>query len=446
MDEIRNYSLSTPPENGPSTDSVGEHATEAEPRTPTCRLVRNEAALITRVEESIVDVLGWRPDQVLGSPPTALVHPDDLGRAVGAWFSMMDAPGSTHTWRGRFRTADGGWRWIEAQNTNRLDDPDDPGIFTVIRPSEADSLDLEEELRAREELIARLTDALPVGVFQIDRDRRMLFTNGRLHHILGTPPVVDLASQFAAVADHDRPRLEEAVEAALGGQEVDALELRFSVVVPHPDFTTTRVCEVNLRPLTNGAGAVSGVIGTVSDVTESVDLRRELELRASTDTLTGCMNRAAVFEFLDLALRASSGPHAGVGVIFVDLDRFKEINDRLGHAAGDQALLRAVERIRDAIRKGDALGRLGGDEFVVVCPTSESPEAVALVAQRISESIRTASAFESDPIELSASVGVAWTDRQDESPDALIARADSAMYQSKLEPSGTVVLAGPSDL
>ncbi len=420
---------------------MAEQRTEVESRTPTCRLVRNEAALITEVEESIVEILGWRPDQILGSPPTALVHPDDLARAVGAWFSMMNDPGSTQTWRGRFRTADGGWCWIEAHNTNRLDDPEDPGIFTVIRPAEADSLDLEEELRAREELIARLTDALPVGVFQVDRDRRLLFTNGRLHHILGTPPVSDLASQFSAVADDDRRQLNAAVEAALTGREVDGLELRFGVAVPHPDFASTRVCEVSLRPLTNGAGSVSGVIGTLSDVTESVDLRRELERRASIDTLTGCLNHAAIFESLDVALRANYGARVGVAAIFVDLDRFKEVNDRLGHAAGDQALLSAAERIRSAIRTGDVLGRIGGDEFLVVCPTAPSPDAAALVARRISESLRAPSPSVADQIQLSASVGVAWTDRPNESPDALIARADSAMYQSKLEDSGAIVLA-----
>jgi PAS domain S-box-containing protein len=123
--------------------TVKEQRNGAQSRTPTCHLVRNEAALITAVEESIVEILGWRPEQILGSPPTDLVHPDDLARAVAAWFSMMDAPGSTQTWRGRFRTADGGWTWIEAQNTNRLDDPDEPGIFTVLRPAEADLLDLE---------------------------------------------------------------------------------------------------------------------------------------------------------------------------------------------------------------------------------------------------------------------------------------------------------------
>lgn len=420
---------------------VGQQPTDAEPRTPTCRLVRNESAQFTEVEESIVEILGWRSDQVLGMPPTALVHPDDLARAVAAWFTMMDAPGSTQTWRGRFRTADGGWCWIEAHNTNRLDDPVDPGIFTVIRPAEADSLGLEEELRAREELIARLTDALPVGVFQVDRDRHMVFSNGRLHHILGTAPAADMASQFSAVADDDRRQLDAAVVAALAGREIDGLELRFGVVVPHPDFASTRVCEVSLRPLTNGAGSVSGVIGTLSDVTESVDLRRELELRASIDSLTGCLNRVAIFEMLERALRASGSSKSGVAAIFVDLDRFKEINDRLGHAAGDRALLSAAERIRSAIRTGDVLGRFGGDEFLVVCPTGPSPEAVAHVAQRIIESLQASGGSIADQMQLSASIGVAWTDRPDESPDVLIARADSAMYQSKLEGSGAIVLA-----
>ncbi len=423
---------------------MGERATEDEPRTPTCRLVRNEAALITGVEDSIVEILGWRPEQLVGSPPTDFIHPDDLARAVGSWFAMMNDPGSTRTWRGRFRTAEGGWCWIEAANTNRLDDPKDPGIFTVIRPSEANPLDLEEELRAREELIARLTDALPVGVFHIDRERRILFTNGRLHHILLTPPAVDVANQFSAVTDEDSQQLDTAVDTALAGGEVNGLELHFDVVVPHPDFASTRICEVNLRPLTDGAGSVSGVIGTLSDVTERVDLRRELEVRASTDTLTGCLNRAAVFELLDFALRSGSDSHLGVGVIFMDLDRFKEINDRLGHAAGDRALVSAAARIRGAIRAGDVLGRIGGDEFLVVCPAIPSPDAVASVAQGISEALRAPVSDVTDQIELSASVGMAWTDRRDESPDALIARADGAMYESKLGGVGAAVLAAPA--
>jgi diguanylate cyclase (GGDEF)-like protein/PAS domain S-box-containing protein len=405
-----------------------------------CRLVRNEAGVITSIDDSVTEILGWRPDQIMGSPSTVFIHPDDQADAVGAWFAMIGAPGSTRTFRGRYRTADGGWRWIDSENTNCLDDPDNPHVDTIIRPAEAGELSLAGQIRAREELIARLTDALPVGVFQVDRDRRMVFTNGRLHHILGAAPAPEMASVFAVVADDDRPRLDAAVDAALAGREVDRLELHFNVVVPHPDFATTRVCQVSLRPLTDGAGAVTGAIGCLSDVTESVDLRRELELRASTDTLTGCLNRAAIFEFLDLALSSARESGVGVAAIFVDLNRFKEINDRHGHAVGDKALLWAAACIRGAVRHSDAIGRLGGDEFLIVCPDVQSLEAVEPIAQRVSDCIQPVETAEGR-LELGASVGLAWTDGTGESPDALTARADRAMYESKLGGVAVVVAA-----
>ena len=406
-------------------------------------MIRNEAGVITAIDDSVFEVLGWRPEQIVGSPSTVFIHPDDQADAIGAWFAMINTPGATRTFRGRYRTADGAWRWIDCENTNRLDDPENPHVFTVIRPADASEHGLQEQIRAREELIHRLADALPVGVFQVDRDRRVLFTNGRLHHILGAAPAAEMASLFAVVADDDRRRLDAAVEAALAGREVDGLELHFNVVVPHPDFASTRICQVSLRPLTDGANAVTGAIGSLSDVTESVDLRRELEVRASTDTLTGCLNRAAIFEFLDLALRSARESRVGVAVIFVDLDRFKDINDQYGHAAGDKALLSAAARIRGAIRHGDALGRLGGDEFLVVCPAVPTSEAVAPVAARISDALRGPLEIAEGELEFGASVGLAWTDHPDESPDVLTARADRAMYESKLH-RVAVVVAGPA--
>lgn len=407
---------------------------------PECAVIRNEAGVITSIDDTVNELLGWRPEQIMGSPSTSFIHPDDQADAIGAWFAMIGAPGSTRTFRGRYRTADGGWRWLDCENTNNLDDPDDPHVYTVFRPAEAGELSLAEQIRAREELIARLTDALPVGVFQVDSDRRVLFTNGRLHQILDAPPAPELASLFAVIATEDRSCLDAAIDAALTGREVNGLELHFNVVVPHPDFATTRVCQVSLRPLTDGAGAVTGAIGCLSDVTESVDLRHELELRASTDTLTGCLNRAAIFEFLDLALRSARETGVGVAAIFVDLDHFKAINDCYGHAVGDKALLWAAACIRGAIRTGDAIGRLGGDEFLVVCPQVPNPESVHHVAERISECIGPVQIAEGR-LELGASVGLAWTDGSDESPDVLTARADRAMYESKTGGTGVVVAA-----
>ncbi len=286
-----------------------------------------------------------------------------------------------------------------------------------------------------------MSDALPVGIFQVDADRRVLSTNGRLHQILCAPPSGDLACQFDVVVDHDWIRLQTGIEAVLRGEDVDDLELRFHVTVPHPEFAAIRVCQVSLRPLTDGDGGVTGAIGTLSDVTDSVELRRELELRASTDSLTGCLNRGATFELLDRALGAAASSKAGVAAVYVDLDGFKDINDRFGHATGDQALLAASDKIRSALRTDDVVGRLGGDEFLVVCPGISSAGEGLVVAERIGRSLHAPVPTADGDITLRASVGFAWTTTPDESPDALVARADAAMYQSKLAGVGSVVQA-----
>jgi diguanylate cyclase (GGDEF)-like protein len=129
-----------------------------------------------------------------------------------------------------------------------------------------------------------------------------------------------------------------------------------------------------------------------------------------------------------------------VAAIFVDLNHFKEINDGHGHAVGDKALLWAAASIRGAVRHGDAIGRLGGDEFLIVCPDIPSLGTVEPVAQRISDAIQPVEIAEGR-LELGASVGLAWTDGTDESPDVLIARADRAMYQSKMGGPAVVVAA-----
>jgi diguanylate cyclase (GGDEF)-like protein len=157
--------------------------------------------------------------------------------------------------------------------------------------------------------------------------------------------------------------------------------------------------------------------------------------------LTGCLNRAAIFEFLDRALRSARDSGIGVAAIFVDLNRFKAINDHHGHAVGDKALLWAATRIRGTIRHGDAIGRLGGDEFLVVCTGVRTPAAVEPVARRISDAVSDPVEIAEGQLDLGASVGLAWTDGTDESADALTARADRAMYESKVSGVAVVVAA-----
>ena len=183
-----------------------------------CRLTRDNAGVITAVDPSIVDVLGWQPEDLIGEASTGFIHPEDQGAAISAWFEMIGSPGAVKTWRGRYRTAQGGWQWVQTVNTNRLHDGDDPVVSTVISRVAVEQASVAEELRAREQLITRLADALPVGVFQIDTRRCITFTNDRLRTILSTPPAATIDAQLAGLVDEDEEALQDALDTVLGNR------------------------------------------------------------------------------------------------------------------------------------------------------------------------------------------------------------------------------------
>jgi diguanylate cyclase (GGDEF)-like protein len=159
-------------------------------------------------------------------------------------------------------------------------------------------------------------------------------------------------------------------------------------------------------------------------------LQRRLEHLALHDQLTGLANRTAMFEHVSRAMAETRRSGRPFGLIFVDLDAFKAINDRYGHVAGDGVLTEVARRIRGAIRDGDLAGRHGGDEFVVAIRDVDAGE-----AQAVAERIRLAIAEPIGGIELplTASVGVTMftADRWDAPPDVLLDRADAAMYDAK---------------
>lgn len=114
---------------------------------PSVTITRDAAAVIRSVGEEMTEVLGWRPDQLVGRPSTEFVHPEDQPNAIVAWFKMIEAPGEAHNWQGRYRTPKGEWKWIECINVNRLDDTDDPVVVTTMRQITVDKVSLAEELR-----------------------------------------------------------------------------------------------------------------------------------------------------------------------------------------------------------------------------------------------------------------------------------------------------------
>ena len=159
--------------------------------------------------------------------------------------------------------------------------------------------------------------------------------------------------------------------------------------------------------------------------------RAQLAHEALHDPLTGLPNRTL---FRDRCLQALSGigrTTSGIGVLFVDLDGFKQVNDSLGHARGDHLLVEVADRLRHAMRAGDTVSRFGGDEFTVLGATLDSRHDATRLAQRITQALNAPFAIGERAVSLTCSIGIAFTFERDSDPDRLIHDADLAMYRAK---------------
>ena len=153
--------------------------------------------------------------------------------------------------------------------------------------------------------------------------------------------------------------------------------------------------------------------------------------QALHDALTGLPNRILLVERITQSIEAAARRSIHSAVLFIDIDRFKSVNDIAGHAAGDQLLIGVARRLRDALRPGDTVARLGGDEFMVLCENLYEVQREAIsIAERICSTIARPFSAAGSELFTSASIGIAFV-RPGDDADVLVARADSAMYMAK---------------
>lgn len=388
-----------------------------------CTMWRDELSVIRDIDDATTKILGWSRKELIGTRTLDLVHPDDRALAIVHWMGLLAHPGANQRINSRYKHRDGKYIWFEVTNHNSLNDPAQGRVRSDMFDI-SERMEAVEKLRASEQLLRRLTDALPLGIVQIDTGRRIMYSNERFRAMLNVADGTAVHEQFTEVTAADRPLLNTALDALLTTGKASDIE----VTIVHDG--KPRRCSIGMRSLNTENGAVSGGVLCVSDITERVLMREELEMRAKYDDLTHCQNRASILEALDALLQSPERQGTGIGVLFVDVDRFKDVNDRYGHAAGDELLRRIGQRLLHSVRAGDIVGRFGGDEFLVVCPQVRSPELALEMARRARAAIAQRVVFGKDSILPAASIGVAWTNGRIET-DALVASADAAMYASK---------------
>ncbi len=193
--------------------------------------------------------------------------------------------------------------------------------------------------------------------------------------------------------------------------------------------------ETAITPILAPDGSVRQLQSSNRDITEQRETEQSLIKQAFHDELTGLPNKALLIDRMSHALAVSARTSQPIGVLFIDLDGFKTINDTLGHQVGDTALLKVSERLTAIVRPGDTLARIGGDKFVMLCASTDGARGATAVARRILDAFAQPFVLEGREIQIGASIGIA-TSTGAEDPTQIIENADTAMYEAKHEGRG----------
>lgn len=280
------------------------------------------------------------------------------------------------------------------------------------------------ELKRDSALFDRAQSLAHIGGWEWDIARDRLYLTDEAIRILGAASVPEtLDALIACLRETDRARMHQAVQRIADGGRGFDLELQGR----REDGVTFWIRVIGEAD--PGEPAASRVTGTLQDISQDKQAEEALRVQARTDPLTALMNRDAVLT--EIAERLADPTRARVAVLYIDLDRFKMVNDVLGHNAGDELLVEAANRIRNVVGDAGMIARFGGDEFLVVCDASLDP----LQPQRLADAVLAAFAdsfrFDKDEFSITASIGIARAPIDGQRPQQLIQNADIAMYDSK---------------
>ncbi len=356
----------------------------------------------------------------------SLIHPDDIADAADALQDILAGarPPSTPIDL-RLRAADGTYRQFECVGQNLSDDLHVGGVVITARDITERKL-ADARLRAAEQRFRVAFEHAPLAVSMIDLDGIIIDINAAGCAMLGYERAALIGAPAESTVYPDDRRLAiDMTTAQLGGSAQPA-EFRLQRADGQIVFALSHASLVD--PIDPDDAAY--VITLQTDISDRKQLERELERRASHDTLTGLSNRASLDHHLEHVLARRDGP--AVVAIFIDLDNFKTINDSYGHETGDTVLTNVAQCLTDSIRHGDLAARLGGDEFVVICDATRSSTILHEIPERIRTAIATLDSTDGNGNgnHITASIGVAISQPGDV-PSALLRRADTAVYIAK---------------
>ena len=354
--------------------------------------------------------MGWKEQAELYRADDRRVI--ESGTAKSFYDEPQTTPDGQHIW---LSTSKAPLRNAQGETTGVL------GIYKDI----TDRKQAEAALQRSEAELNLAQSIARVGSWNNDIATGRIEGSEEAYRMFGITPhrAVDVDTIMAVVHPDDRELLRNALREAIEGT---SLEIGFRIVVGGE----TRWISARAVVERDAQGRPVTLLGTTQDVTEHKLAEDRIDFLAHFDVLTGLPNRVLLDERLKYAISMAKRSNQHIALLFIDLDRFKDINDTLGHSVGDAVLVQLAKRLQQVLREQDVVSRLGGDEFIVMLPDTEV-NGVSQVVQKLLDVVAQPYQVEEYDLNLTASVGIAMYPEDGEHLEALSRSADTAMYRAK---------------
>ena len=390
------------------------------------------SGLFVRVNRRFCEIMRRGADALLTMGPGDVIHPEDRDAVKLEWMTAMKTSGH---WDAEVRHVmpDGGAIWVRiGVSVWKRSEAGVPIRCVAVLQDITESVRIKERLQSSEELLRLGQQIGRIGAFSRDLKTGLVYCGAETSAMCGLPPgqgpfAADV--WFAPFVPEDRARVLETIRCASERHNSEiACEYR---IRRRPD-DEIRYLEMRARYLYDAAGRPIRAVGAVIDVTERKQTEERLAFAAKHDALTGLGNRTLFRECVNAATKRPQDGEC-FAIHCLDLDRFKEVNDTLGHPQGDRLLIETAGRLQQELSPGDTLARLGGDEFAIIQSNLRAHDDAGRLARRLVERISEPFTLAGQRVTIGASVGVAIAPRDGAHYEELMSAADLALYQAKAQ-------------
>jgi diguanylate cyclase (GGDEF)-like protein/PAS domain S-box-containing protein len=382
----------------------------------------------TFVNDALCRSVGYTMEELIGMNSRAIHPPEEFEKIVEAYKKLYSTGEPIKALSSTFIRKDGSRGFAEISAFPMRNEKGDIIGFRGVSHDVTERVRMEEALRQSEEKYRTILEEIEEGYYEVDLAGNIKFVNRAACRQFGYSEEELIGSNY---------RVYVPKEDVKGVYKAWNKVYRTGEPLKSYPFATVRkdgtqiFVENSVSPIRNKEGTIIGFRAVSRDVTQRKQFEQKLADMATHDSLTGLPNRTLLSDRLTMGLALSRRSGNKLAVLMLDLDRFKVINDTMGHDVGDQLLKAVAERLTSVLRKSDTVARIGGDEFVLVLPQVPSPDNAAKLAQRILDVFREPFVFDGHQLNITTSIGIAVYPDDGKEIHVLLKNADNAMYRAK---------------